>query len=134
MNCWYKTAAIGTGIFAILIFFHRVYKLSILHWKPKWSIVWCVDLTWFINQHAVILQDLNKACFKCIFFSVPCYWIITYHIYLRILSNSMFTHTTQCSSELYNQQNILTYVFCTVHCDIIRQHEPMKWALFKLMF
>jgi len=26
-----KTAAIGTGIFAISIFFHRVYKLSILH-------------------------------------------------------------------------------------------------------
>jgi len=31
INFWYETAAMGTGIFAISIFFHRVYKLSILH-------------------------------------------------------------------------------------------------------
>jgi len=49
MNFWYETAATGTGLFAISIFFHRVYKLSILHCKSKWSIVWCVDLTWFLN-------------------------------------------------------------------------------------
>ena len=28
---------------------------------------------------------------------------------------------------------ILFYVFCTVHCDIIMQHEPMKCALSKLL-
>ena len=43
------------------------------------------------------------------FLSLPCYWIITYHIYLRILSNSMFTHITQGSTVLYNQQNILKF-------------------------
>ena len=25
------------------------------------------------------------------------------------------------------------YVFCAVHCDIFMQHEPMKFALFKLI-
>ena len=30
MNFWYDTAAVSTGLFAISIFFHRVYKLSIL--------------------------------------------------------------------------------------------------------
>jgi hypothetical protein len=26
-----------------------------------------------------------------------------------------------------------SYVFCTVHCDIIMQHEPMRCAIFKLI-
>jgi len=41
----------------------------------------------------------------------------------------MFTHTTQRSSELNNQQNILLCCFCTMHCDIIMQHQPMKCEL-----
>jgi len=42
-----------------------------------------------------MLQDLNKACFKCIFL----YSMLLDHYlpHLRILSNSMFTHITQCS-------------------------------------
>jgi hypothetical protein len=55
-------------------------------------------------------------------------------ILIRILSNSVFTHIRQCSGELNNQHNILTFMFfCTVHCDIIMQQKPMKCALFKLM-
>jgi len=46
----------------------------------------------------------------------------------------MFTHTTQCSSELYNQQNILTYAFHAKYCDIIMQHEPMnEMRIFKFI-
>jgi len=37
--------------------------------------------------------------------------LLDHYTYLRILSNSVFTHITQFSSELYNQQNILTYMF-----------------------
>jgi len=52
------------------------------------------------------------------FFSIPSSWIITYHIYLRILSNSTFTHITQCSSELSNQQDIPTFMYF-VPCIVI---------------
>ena len=31
MNFWYEMTAISTGLFAISIFYHKVYKLSILH-------------------------------------------------------------------------------------------------------
>jgi len=117
--------------------------------EPKWSIVWYVDLTRLINPRDEGLYKMYGSSQHCYikicmllsfrteikhalnaFLSIPCYWIITYHIYLRILSNSIFTHMAQFSSELYNQQNILNFVFCTVHCDIIIQHEPMKCVLF----
>jgi hypothetical protein len=107
-----------------------------------------VDLTWFINPRNEGLYNLYGSSQHChiqicmrwssriwtkhtvnVFFPIPRYWIITYHIYLRFLSNSMFIHITQCSNELYNQQNILTFMLLQ---HVIMHQGPMKCTLFKL--
>ena len=41
INFWYETAVIGTRLSAISIFFHRVNKLSILHWTKMVNSVVC---------------------------------------------------------------------------------------------
>jgi hypothetical protein len=152
MNVWYETAATGTGLFAISILFHMVYKLSILHWTKMvksmacwfdlvhYSMQWKpVESKWQLTTlshcglHDLILHDLNKACFKYIFL----YSILLDHYLPHLLENSekfnVYTYHTMFQWAVQSTEYSDLYVCCTVHCDIIMQHEPMKCTLFKLI-
>ena len=65
--------------------------------EPKWSVMWCVDLTWFINPHN---EGLYNMC--------------------------VYTHNRVFQCAVLSTEYSDFYVSCIVHWDIITQHEPMK--------
>jgi len=136
MNFWYKTAAIGTGLFIISIFFHRVYKLSILHWTKMLNCVMCwfdlvhesmkwriVESVWQFTTlshsdlHALILQDLNKAHCKCIF---PYTMLLDHklsHLFEIFEQFNIYTHNTVFQWAVQSTEYSDLYAFPT--CIVI---------------
>jgi hypothetical protein len=120
MHFWYKTAATGTGILAISIFFHRVYKISILHWKPKWAIVWCVDLTWFINPCNEGMYNLYGSSQHC---HIKICILQSFRTWTKHALNAFFSipstdHYLSYLFENFEQYNIYTQHKVPVTCKI----------------
>jgi len=55
------------------------------------------------------------------------------HLFENFEQFIVYTHNTvfQLAVQLTEYSDF--YVFCTMHCNTIMQHEPMKCILFKLI-
>ena len=141
--------ATGTGLFAISIFFHRVYKLSILHWTKSQQcgvLIWLGSLIYVMKDCTICMAAEYNCHIKiCMFYSFRT-WTKhalnafalfhatgSLHLFENFEQFNVYTHYSVFQWAVQSTEYSDFYVFCNVHCDIIMQHEPIKCALFKLI-
>jgi len=55
------------------------------------------------------------------------------HLFENSEQFNVYTHNTVFQWAEQSTEYSDLYIFCTMHCDIIMQHEQMKCARFKVM-
>ena len=131
------------------IFFHRVYKLSILHWTKSQQcgvLIWLGSLIYVMKDCTICMAAQYNCHIKiCMFYSFRT-WTKhalnafalfratgSLHLFENFEQFNVYTHYSVFQWAVQSTEYSDFYVFCNVHCKIIMQHEPIKCALFKLI-